>query len=269
MALFTLMVPDGVNAQQECGAAERPCAVADGSYQLFSPLTLPRDGKVKALVYFHGWRGTGAGVIGNKGLQEIATRYDLLLVAPNGRNRTWAHNGSPSQARDDLAFIDTVLEDIIDDHNVDPRRIYAAGFSQGGSMVWDLICRRPERFAGFAPIAGAFWHPQPVECDGGGRAPVVHYHGTGDGVVPMTGRPIGSAYRQGDVRYSIDTLAQANQCPAARQITPADSELSCQDWSGCGNGGGIQLCLHDGGHIRPPGWFDRAADWWGLKPLNP
>jgi polyhydroxybutyrate depolymerase len=272
--LLVLRAQSTAAAQPACGAPENACALAEGSYHVYQPAFL--DGTtapMPVLFYFHGYQGTGAGVIRTRALQDIADHYGFLLVAPNGRNKTWAHNGSPSQARDELAFVDAVIDDLIRDWHIAADRIYATGFSQGGSMVWDLICHRPDRFAGFAPVAGAFWEPHPTGCVASADnrenrdVPIIHFHGTGDTVVPMAGRPIGE-YRQGDVARSMATLRATYQCQPAPTVSSALGTMTCEIWQGCAGAAKLQLCLHPGGHVRPDGWFDRVADFWRIAPVT-
>tara|TARA_B100001123_G_scaffold86879_1_gene99811 strand:+ start:2223 stop:3266 length:1044 start_codon:yes stop_codon:yes gene_type:complete len=271
LAMLSRPVAAQSAAGTACGAPDAACMVDDGSYQVFQPSTLPEDGSaIPMLLNFHGYRGTGNGVIGNRQLRDIAERYGLLLIAPNGRNRTWAHNGSPSRARDELAFIDSVVADVEARWPVDPARIYVAGFSQGGSMVWDLICKRPNAFAGFAPISGAFWEPYPESCDpaAGQRLPIIHFHGTADRVVPMAGRPIGQMFQQGDVGKSLSILRATHHCAATPVRKETVENMVCEQTPPCDSGAVLQLCLHGGGHIRPRGWFDQAAEFWGLLPVT-
>ena len=56
-------------------------------------------------------------------------------------------------------------------------------------MVWHLACYRGASFAGFAPMSGTFWEPVPETCPTG-PVNLIHYHGTKDPVVPLTGRQI-------------------------------------------------------------------------------
>ena len=64
-----------------------------------------------------------------------------MLVLPDGiATGPGPIDGSPSQARDELAFMDAVRADLLARWPIEPNRILVTGFSQGGSMVWDLAC---------------------------------------------------------------------------------------------------------------------------------
>jgi poly(3-hydroxybutyrate) depolymerase len=54
---------------------------------------------------------------------------------------------------DDGVFLTRLIEKIVGEEHVDPRRVYIAGFSSGGGMVADLAARYPQVARAFAAIA--------------------------------------------------------------------------------------------------------------------
>lgn len=218
---------------------------------------------VAATIFFHGWNSSAAAFAADSAFTAAFAAEGVLLVLPDGLNGTWAHQGSPSTARDELAFMDAVRADLLARWRVDPRRLLVTGFSQGGSMVWDLACRRGRDYRAFAAISGAFWEPMPKTCDGG-PVDLLHIHGTADDVVPMAGRAIHDKWRQGDVLAGLGVLRRLDGCAAdaAPRAAPMDAPgLSCQVWDGCASGREIRLCRHDGGHLMPPGWVRLVHAW--------
>lgn len=251
-----------------CGG-EVPCRVVLGEYHVVPPPGWDGASPLPMALYFHGYNSSAQGVLKNKPLLAAFAERGLLLVIPQGvpssegRPRSWAHGGSPSSARDELAFVDAVIADVEARWPVSAR--YATGFSQGGSMVWDLACYRGSRFEALTPFAGAFWEPEPERCPDPARR-LRHVHGTGDTVVPLAGRPIGGGrWHQGDVPLSLGTLAESDACTAGPTPLgpPAESneKLRCEAWSGCGGDGEIRLCLHEGGHSMPAEWLGESLDW--------
>jgi len=245
------------------------CSVASGSYRIVLPPQAAAGRPVGAILYFHGYQGSAAEVIADPGLLAVARRLGVALIAPDGAGRTWSYPGSPARNRDEFAFVGQVLDDVVARFPVDPGRILASGFSQGGSMVWYLACRMPTRFAAFAPIAGAFWEPLPQRCEGP-RPPLVHVHGTSDKTVPLAGRPLRSGARQGDVFKSFAIL-EPGGCTAgwtgAVRTDIAAGELSCRVAVGCDGPARLELCLHAGGHEADPAWVERA--WRLTMPVKP
>jgi polyhydroxybutyrate depolymerase len=237
-----------------------PCEVADGRYYALPPPGWDGKSPLPATVFFHGWQSTGLTFAEDPGFTAAFAAEGVMLVLPDGVDKTWAHGGSPSSARDELAFMDEVRADLLARWPIDPDRLLVTGFSQGGSMVWDLACHRGRDYRAFAAVSGAFWEPLPERCEGG-PVDLLHIHGTDDGVVPMVGRPIGDRWRQGDVLAGMAVLRDADGCPAAPARTEAAAGLACEVWDGCSSGRELRLCRHEGGHLMPKGWVQLAHTW--------
>jgi polyhydroxybutyrate depolymerase len=251
--------PAGVGAKADACPAADGCTVASGRYRILLP-PRPRTEPLGAIMYFHGYQGSADETIADPALAALARRLGVALIAPDGAGRTWSYPGSPARHRDEFAFVGQVLDDVVSRFSIDPRRILASGFSQGGSMVWYLACRMPQRFAAFAPIAGAFWEPLPERCEGP-RPPLIHVHGTSDATVPLAGRALRHGYKQGDVFRSLAILAPAG-CTAGwaedARAAPAPGALICRVAKACGDQARLELCLHGGGHVVDAAWVERA-----------
>jgi polyhydroxybutyrate depolymerase len=238
---------------------EGGCAVEGGAYRIVLPPGLAPGRRVAAIMYFHGYQASAAQTIADPALLALARRMGVALIAPDGLGRSWSFPGSPARARDEFAYVAQVLDDVARRFPVDRGRIMASGFSQGGSMVWSLACRMPERFAAFAPIAGAFWEPLPERCTGP-RPALIHVHGTADTTVPLAGRTVRPGARQGDVFRSFAVL-NGGRCAVAgvadRQIGLPDAPV-CAPAAACGGMRRLELCLHDGGHVADAAWLERA-----------
>jgi polyhydroxybutyrate depolymerase len=124
----------------------------------------PRGGAPLVLV-FHGHGGTSqhaartfaihtewpeAVVIYAQGLSTPGR-----LTDPEGRKPGW--QSAPGEQRDrDLRLVDEMLRWARARFTIDPARLYAAGHSNGGSMVYTLWVARGDEFAAFAPSASVF-----------------------------------------------------------------------------------------------------------------
>lgn len=261
-ALLLAAGPSGTIAQpRDACPPERGCIVAEGRYWLILPQPRPGDdgqngSKSGAIMFFHGWQGSAEETLADAGLVALATRLGVALIAPDGAGKTWSYPGSPGRHRDEFAFVAQVLDDVSSRFPVDPARIMASGFSQGGSMVWYLACRMPDRFRAFAPVAGAFWEPLPASC-AAPRPPLIHMHGTADMTVPLAGRALRNGFRQGDVFKSLAILAPTAPTVAVGDVPTQPSGLSCRSLAGPGEAP-LELCLHEGGHWIDPTWIERA-----------
>lgn len=236
-----------------CGARS-DCAVAGGDYRIAMPESADAAKPAGAIVFLHGYQGTPEGIMDFAALRETAARLGVALIAPRGRDGSWNLPGVFGLQRDDVAFVSAVVDDALGRFPLDRERIVIAGFSLGGSMSWYMACTQGNRYAGYVPIAGAFWEPYMPDC--ATPLPELHHvHGRADTTVPLTGRVLSMA-TQGDVYRSFGLLAEAAACTATLGSETQDGALACMRQT-CG--GAVQeLCLHDGGHSVEPAWIERG-----------
>lgn len=229
-----------------CGA-DTNCTLDERHYRIAMPEGHDGATQVPALIWSHGYRGSAAGVMRNKGLRRMLSDAGFALIAAQGVNGTWDLPNGPRTMDSDGAFefsyFDAVIADATTRFTVDPARIIASGFSAGGMMVWNLACSHPEKFAGFIPMSGTFWLKPPEAC----AAPVssiVHIHGTLDKTVPLTGRPIAETH-QGDVEEALAMYQEFGGFGAPERLETGP--LTCRHRNNP-EGEILQFCLFEGGH---------------------
>ena len=246
--------------------AEAPLfSLPDGTYRAVVPPGWDGKQKLPMVLYMHGYGQSSGEVTGTDDLVASVTSLGMLFVVPDGVAHGWSHVGAPRHNRDDLAFLHEVVADAEKRWPVDPAKIYAAGFSIGGSMVWDLACHAPQGFAAFLPVSGAFWLPYPEHCEGG-PINLRHVHGLTDTTVPMKGRTIFGSFTQGDVMKGWEILRATDACGPTPDRTAKEEDLNCQEWSPCGSGRSLELCLHGDGHDMEPRYLHGGLIWaMGLK----
>ncbi len=243
-----------VMAARAC-SSDTLCSVSDGAYRIVLPAETKPLSDIGAIFFFHGFTGSALETISDKGLVEIARQQGVALVAMDGLGGRWAIPGVSEPQRDEIAYVERVVDDAVHRFNLNPKRLMASGFSLGGSMVWYIACRIPERFAAFASIAGAFWEPIPESC-AGKRPRMMHFHGLSDATVPMGGRLVRSGRRQGDVYKSLARIEPACAISSGPDIETGG--LSCRLAAGCPADAHLELCLHPGGHDLNAQWVGRA-----------
>lgn len=263
--LSTLGLTFGAFAQS-CGAADTPCKVESGTYHLVLPDVEPRG----AVLLLHGGGGRGRGLL-DTNLARRSVERGFIFIAPNGEHpgarfpNNWAVRADNfGHEKDDIAFLNDVMDDVAATYGVDRSRMLLAGFSRGGSMVWDVACFAPDSARAYAPSAGAFWDTLPENCNG--PVDLFHTHGWNDRTVPLEGRPLrDGAIAQGDVWESLRVLRGANGC-TARQPTRSvvENDRWLKHWEDC-DAGRIDLMLHPGGHGSPSDWAPRILDWFEVR----
>ncbi len=110
---------------------------------------------------------------------EKAKKESFIIVFPNGsrpdttKPASFRHNGqnwndgshrnlsSVKTNVDDVGFIRTLIDSLKTTYNIDDKKIYATGFSNGASMAFLLGIECADIFAAIAPVAGSFWLENP------------------------------------------------------------------------------------------------------------
>ncbi len=123
-------------------------------YVVFVPAGTPSNLRWPVILYLNGYGKNGSDGIAplRDGLApviwESKATFPFLVVFPQCREGgSWAGNGADAERA--LAILDQVSLDF----PVDTDRVSVTGLSAGGSGVWSLASRWPERFAAIAPLS--------------------------------------------------------------------------------------------------------------------
>ena len=185
------------------------------------------------------------------GLSKTADDNGFIVVYPNGTGfiQTWNAGSFPGDINkaDDIKYLGKVLDDVEAVCNVDTKRVYATGLSNGAMMCYRLASEMSERIACIAPVAGTMaiekYEPKrPV--------PVMHFHGTKDLLVPyLMASPIKRIFanflRFRSVDDTVTTCVKANGCAEK----PTESEAGRQGRKAQGDAQGIRRRQGEGrGH---------------------
>lgn len=235
--------PDRAEA---CGKNSN-CKVASGDYRIFLPDTLPEGQKVPAIVHIHGLGGSSRGVMDNGAFRRVAKKLGVALVAVNGRAHSWSfpQGVRRGRVRDEFRYFRQVIADVKTRFPVDDHKIVASGFSIGASMVWNLACRDPGNYAGYIPVAGTLWRPQPTKCSGR-IGHLHHFHGTSDRIFPLKGRIV-AGKRQGAIHDTFEIMYRQDKCTGKVIEETKARGLKCKRHKNCG-GESLSFCLHGGAH---------------------
>jgi len=183
--------------QQYSGFAEHTIVVSDGgtvlqrSFLAHVPLVVGR--LVPAVIVFHGGGQTADDMIQH--WESLLPTYQIAIVCPQSLidpslNATrWRHAqaGDAAVPTVDLAFVTALLDWLASTGKIDMQRVYAAGFSNGGGMTWQLTQLNAfvNRFRGFAPVAHVLNAGQIALSEAPARTtpkPVAYTVGTADSV---------------------------------------------------------------------------------------
>lgn len=118
-----------------------------------------------------------------------------------------------------LAFLD----ELVAAYGLDARRVYLAGFSQGGAMVLSLLLTRPDRVAGAVAMSCRILHealPAFAEPAAFAGRSVLIVQGTRDAVLPahhaqatrdrLAALPVRVAYREHPIGHEMSRRSRAD-----------------------------------------------------------
>lgn len=224
-----------------------------GTHQAGEPLPL--------LLVFHGAGGDAAGIARHTGLTEAATGRGYAVVYPEGVDRRWNDGRGHRARQDDVGFIRLLLDSLGGELQVDPRRIFATGISNGAGLAFRLACELPGTFAAIAPVAGALPTALQARCTDTAAVALVMFQGTGDRLMPYDGGEL--SLGRGRVLPAPSTaalFAKVNGCTASPAIaaepdTVTDgTRVRRSAYSGCRDGRDVVLyTIEGGGHTWPGG----------------
>ncbi len=157
------------------------------------------EGPFPTLIAFHGW---GANALDLLGLAPYIAGGRFLVLCPQGPVEVaiGAVNGygwypvrmgsAPDEAAIDAALKEVArfIDDALERYPVERRKLVMLGFSQGGTIAFNLAVRHPERFAALVGIST--WFPEQlgerVETrEALERMPTLIQHGRADNMIEI------------------------------------------------------------------------------------
>lgn len=241
---------------------DTPCALGDRSYHVKTPDDWDGVSPLPVLMHFHGWMRTGALPVSHRRISGATRRRGVLLLAPNGQNKTWDFWNSDTE---DVAFAARVLEDAARRYPIDRSRIYVSGYSYGSAMAWRYVCENGDDVAALLAVSGTI--RQSESC---GQAPreVRHVHGLRDTVMDF---PLGQG---GDTTYPVSLWRDRLGCGEGRRAGAWQAVSFLQfdrtEWTDCDGDSKVTLDVHPGGHFIPHGWIGWQLDQlMGRPPVYP
>lgn len=190
--LFILLLAGGFfSTQAQSISKTMTFAGENRSYRVYIPDSYDGSQPVPLVMALHGL-GDNASNFQGVGFNQIADTADFIAIYPNAlpdpllMSSGWNTGIHPLNTRDDVGFLNALLDTVMANYLIDTARVYSCGFSLGGFMTYRIACELGDRFAAVASVAGSLPAPSIATCYPGKRMPVLHIHGTSDQVIPYT-----------------------------------------------------------------------------------
>ncbi len=232
------------------------------TYILHVPASYDPNKATALVLDFHGGGGNANSQMRTSAFSALADEKKFLVAYPNGTGRledkllTW--NGGTccgyavTNQIDDVGFVRALVAEVQSKYNIDPKRIYATGLSNGAIFSYRLACDASDLFAAVAPVAGTLNY---LRCNPSQPVAIIHFHGTDDthvgynggaGPNSLTNVPFAS------VKDSIDFWLNADQC-SKQPKSESFADIRHDTYSGCAKGTAVELYTIVGGKHAWPG----------------
>jgi polyhydroxybutyrate depolymerase len=272
-----------------CGAGDpvvgsRPIAVISSgkvrSVLLYVPPAATTHRPLPLIIDLHGSGSNGEEQAKTSRFSDLAAKDGFVVANPSGGvvlpgapdAHYWNIPGvpltggapTPTDAPDDVQFINDTIDTIASKSCIDPRRIYVTGMSGGARMASLLACRLSARIAAIAPVSGLRAglpssdnpsQPDPATCQPQRAVPIVTFHGTGDTVNPYSGDSTPRWHYS--VPAALARWVEIDHCQGKPQDRRVAAHVTLVRYGPCEQGAEIWLYRTDatgeqgGGHAWP------------------
>jgi polyhydroxybutyrate depolymerase len=237
------------------------------SYTLHVPPGYDGKKAVPLILDFHGLGGDGKGERSGSPYPAQTDADGVVMAFPSGlagpSGGAWNVGPCCVKNTDDVAFAKALVTEIEKSACIDPKRVYAVGFSMGGGMSHYLACHAADVFAAVAPAAFDLLKENVDDCKPPRPISVISFRSTGDSVVSYNGGA--SSVVQGmpltflGAKATFEKWSQINQCTGAASAEDANG---CATYAGCPGGVEVTLCTKQGGSHEPG---NAKVGWPALK----
>ncbi len=230
------------------------------------PTTYKSDHAAPLLIILHGFGANGSFQEQYLKLAALVEEEGVLILAPDGTpeagdgalfwNATPACCDFGDTKVDDVSYIRGLIAAVRQDYNVDRRRIYVVGHSNGGFMAHRLACDAATEIAAIVSLAGATFE-DPAACVPAEPVSVLDIHGDNDTTIRYNGGRAGAPYPS-----ELQTMAHwqvYDHCGPGLLLDPttlnldftlAGSETTIRRFAGCARNTDVELwTIQGGGHI--------------------
>jgi polyhydroxybutyrate depolymerase len=269
------------------GSDLRTSLIHDGLNRTFSihiPSFYDKSEQFPLVIALHGRGGNGASMIliTLKGFNKLADKDGFIMVYPDGIELNWNDGRMDEEANDrahrenidDVGFISALIDFMIKDYNINPKRVYVTGISNGAIMSYRLACELSHKITAIAPVDGNIPYQFLPECLPSRPVSVLAINNLNDPRVPFEGGEIYGQFHRIklgkvlSVNESIGFWVKRNMCSLAPVETkepdrdPRDgTRVTRKQYINGIEGTEVTLYIVEGGGHTWPGGFQYMPAW--------
>lgn len=263
-----LVLLSGRTAQAEPSGHQKRSLTVQGqerTYYVYTPSSLKENAfQYPLIIALHGGGSNPERLIDATQLSVRAREDDIIIAYPlgtgDGDARLYWNAGvccgsAQENPAADEEFIETLLTNLVQTLPVDQKRIYIAGFSNGGMLAYRLASRLGDRLAAVGIVAGAMFDDQPRPV-----APVslILFHGLADNVIPAQGGISKKSSMKSEVSAPFKPIndihqfwRQENKCPHPPTETKAGNITTYASHNCADNVSVVLNTIRNSGHNWP------------------
>lgn len=234
------------------------------TFRVYVPAINSQQVPSPLLFQFHGYGGDALSAEQGR-FRNVADTANFILITPNGTiDPAYPQFGQGWNTYfccftvDDVLFVSDMIDSLKNQFNIDTTRIYAAGFSNGGMMCYELACKLGNKFAAIGSVAGTMIASRLKACNPTKAVPVLEIHGTADPYIPWNGL-ISSIDTFSAINSVIDFWVGTNQCSKTPTVvdlpdlnTTDGSTVTKYLYQNCFCNSSVELFkVNSGGHTAP------------------
>ncbi len=246
------------------------------TYLLHIPTSYDKTKPLPLVIALHGGGGTGKDMVKLTlgGFDKLSDKKGFVVVYPDGIKKHWSDGRSGEETRyrthkenvDDVGFISALIDTLIKKLNIDPKRVYITGISNGAMMSYRLACDLTEKIAAIAPVAGNIPQNLYPSCAPSRPISILAINNVNDPLVPFAGGNVTGPFgfkKLGKVLSTSDSIGfwvTHNHCSSSRVTQepdkdPKDGTRVKKEVFGNGKDGTevILYVIEGGGHTWPGG----------------
>lgn len=205
------------------------------TYMIHIPPSHDKTKPVPLVIALHGGGASGKNMVNLTlgGFNTLADKEDFIVVYPDAVERQWNDGRTGVKYRfhkieqiNDVSFISALIDHLIKEYNIDNKRVYVTGMSNGAIMTYRLGCELVEKITAIAPVDGLMVPSVTGKAKPARPISVLIMNNVKDPAVPWEGGEIGfPGYSQGkrgkglSVAESVKFWVNHNQCLTPPTIT--------------------------------------------------